>query len=58
MKKIWKINYGSREISFYGLSDLILLKGTMNDFTHPKATKFFKKKYDLFKEKNENLYFY
>jgi len=44
-------------ISFYGLSDLILLKGTMNDFTYPQALSYFKENYDSFKEKNENLYF-
>ena len=42
-------------ISFYGLSDLMLIKGTMNDFMYSKALELFKENYDSFEEKN--LYF-
>ena len=38
-------------ISYYGLSDLMVLKGTMNNFTYPQALNFFKESYDLFKKK-------
>ena len=44
-------------ISFYGLSDLMLVQGTMNDFTYPQALSFYKESYDSFKKLNENLYF-
>ena len=44
-------------ISFYGLSDLMLLQGTMNDFMYPQALSFYKESYDSFKKLNENLYF-
>ena len=43
--------------SFYGLSDLILLEGTMRDFSYAQALEFYKENYEVFKKKNENLYF-
>ena len=43
--------------SFYGLSDLILLEGTMRDFSYAQALEFYKENYEEFKKKNENLYF-
>ena len=43
--------------SFYGLSDLILLDGTMRDFSYAQALEFYKENYEEFKKKNENLYF-
>ena len=44
-------------VSFYGLSDLILLNGTMTDFSYAQALEFYKEKYEDFKEHNKNLYF-
>ena len=44
-------------VSFYGLSDLILLEGTMRDFSYAQAIEFYKENYEEFKKKNENLYF-
>ena len=43
-------------VSFYGLSDLILLEGTMRDFSYAQAIEFYKENYEEFK-KNENWYF-
>ena len=37
-------------ISFYGLSDLMLLQGTMNDFMYHQALSFYKESYDSFKK--------
>ena len=36
--------------SFYGLSDLILLEGTMRDFSYVQALKFYKENYEEFKQ--------
>ena len=44
-------------VSFYGLSDLILLNGTMTDFAYAQTLEFYKEKYEDFKKQNENLYF-
>ena len=44
-------------ISYYGLSDLILLNGTMRDFAYAQTLEFYKENYENFKKKNENLYF-
>ena len=33
-------------VSFYGLSDLILLEGTMRDFSYAQAIEFYKEKYE------------
>ena len=44
-------------VSFYGLSDLILLNGTMTDFSYAQALEFYKEKYEDFKKHNKNLYF-
>ena len=44
-------------VSFYGLSDLILLNGTMTDFSYAQALEFYKDNYEDFKKQNENLYF-
>ena len=35
-------------VSFYGLSDLILLNGTMTDFSYAQALEFYKEKYEDF----------
>ena len=37
--------------SFYGLSDLILLEGTMRDFSYSQALEFYKENYEEFKKK-------
>ncbi|WP_294242872.1 hypothetical protein [Pseudobutyrivibrio sp.] len=44
-------------ISYYGLSDLILLNGNMNKFSYGQALDFYKKNYDKFSEKKKNLFF-
>ena len=44
-------------ISFYGLTDLILLNGTMNEFSYSQALNYYKENYAKFSEKNNNLYF-
>ena len=44
-------------VSFYGLSDLILLKGTMTEFSYAQALEYYKEKYDEFKKENDALYF-
>ena len=44
-------------ISYYGLSDLILLKGTMNDFSYEQALLYYKQNYDNFTENTKELYF-
>ena len=44
-------------VSFYGLSDLILLKGTMTEFSYAQALEYYKEKYDEFKKENDVLYF-
>ena len=38
-------------VSFYGLSDLILLKGTMRDFSYAQVIEFYKENYKEFKKK-------
>jgi hypothetical protein len=42
-------------VSFYGLSDLILLNGTMTDFAYAQTLEFYKENYEDFKKQNENL---
>ena len=44
-------------ISFYGLSDLIIVEGTMTDFAYGQTLLYYKKNYDEFKLKNKNLIF-
>ena len=44
-------------ISFYGLSDLIIVEGTMTDFAYGQTLLHYKKNYDEFKLKNKNLIF-
>ena len=44
-------------VSFYGLSDLILLNGTMKDFAYAQTLEFYKENYENFKKQNEKLYF-
>ena len=44
-------------ISFYGLSDLIIVEGTMTDFAYGQTLLHYKKNFDEFKQKNKNLIF-
>jgi len=44
-------------ISYYGLSDLIIVEGTMTDFAHGQTPPHHKKNFDEFKQKNKNLIF-
>ena len=44
-------------VSFYGLSDLILLKGTMTEFSYSQALEYYKENYDEYTKDNEALYF-
>ena len=48
----------SKRASFYGLSDLILLEGTMRDFSYAKAFEFYKENYEDFKKQDENLFIF
>ena len=38
-------------ISYYGLTDLILLNGTMNEFSYSQALHYYKENYDSFLKK-------
>ena len=42
-------------VSFYGLSDLILLKGTIKEFAYPQALEYYIEKFDDFKEHNKKI---
>ena len=44
-------------ISYYGLTDLFLLNGTMNEFSYSQALHYYKENYDSFLKKNPNIYF-
>ena len=44
-------------ISFYGLSDLIFVNGSMNTFSYAQALDFYKNNYDDLLKKNKNLKF-
>ena len=44
-------------VSYYGLSDLILLNETMRDFAYAQALEFYKENYENFKKQNANFYF-
>ena len=44
-------------VSFYRLSDLILLKGTMKEFLYAQVLEYYKENFDDFKEQNKNLLF-
>ena len=44
-------------ISYYGLSDLYLLNGTMNNFAYSQLLEHYKKNYEEFKNENKNIYF-
>ena len=44
-------------VSYYGLSDLILLKGTMQEFSYAQALEYYKDNYENFKNINKNIFF-
>ena len=44
-------------ISFYGLSDLIIVEGTMTDFAYGQTLLHYKNNYDEFKKINKNIIF-
>ena len=44
-------------ISYYGLSDLIIVEGTMTDFAYGQTLLHYKKNFDEFKLKNKNIIF-
>ena len=44
-------------VSFYGLSDLILLKGTMQEFSYSQALEYYKDNFENFKKLNKNIFF-
>ena len=47
--KLPKLKLGGA--SFYGLSDLILLEGTMRDFSYAQALEFYKENYEKLNKK-------
>ena len=44
-------------VSYYGLSDLILLKGTMQEFSYSQALEYYKDNYENFQKQNKNMFF-
>ena len=44
-------------ISFYGLSDLIIVEGTMTDFVYSQTLLYYKNNYEEFKKINKNIIF-
>ena len=44
-------------VSFYGLSDLILLKGTMQEFSYAQTLEYYKDNFENFRKINKNLFF-
>ena len=44
-------------VSYYGLSDLILLKGTMQEFSYAQALEYYKDNFENFKKLNKNMFF-
>ena len=44
-------------ISYYGLSDLILVESSMNNFSYEQTLNLYKKNYDKLLKKNKNLIF-
>ena len=44
-------------VSYYGLSDLILLKGTMKEFSYSQALEYYKESYENFQKQNKNIFF-
>ena len=44
-------------VSFYGLNDLILLKGTMQEFSYAQALEYYKESYEIFQKHDKNIFF-
>ena len=44
-------------VSYYGLSDLILLKGTMKEFSYSQELEYYKESYKKFQKQNKNIFF-
>ena len=44
-------------VSYYGLSDLLLLKGTMQEFSYSQALQYYKDNFENFKKQNKNMFF-
>ena len=44
-------------ISYYGLSDLMIVEGTMTEFAYSQAILLYKKNMEEFKKKNKNIIF-
>ena len=44
-------------VSYYGLSDLILLKGTMQELSNAQALEYYKDNFENFKKLNKNMFF-
>ena len=44
-------------VSYYGLSDLLLLKGTMQEFSYSQALEYYKDNFENFKKLNKNMFF-
>ena len=44
-------------VSYYGLSDLFLLKGAMKEFTYFQAFEYYKDNFESFKKQNKNIFF-
>ena len=44
-------------ISYYGLSDLIIVEGTMNEFAYAQALLLYKKNVEEFKKIDKNIIF-
>ena len=44
-------------ISYYGLSNLIIVEGTMTDFSYGQTLLYYKENMDEFKKKNKNIIF-
>ena len=44
-------------VSYYGLSDLLLLKGTMQEFSYSQALEYYKDNFENFKKQNKNMFF-
>ena len=50
-KKVWAINNSCWRVSYYGLSDLILLKGKMRGFSYSQVLEYYKDNFENFKNK-------
>ena len=44
-------------VSYFGLSCLILLKGTMKEFSYSQALEYYKESFEKFQKQNKNIFF-